>query len=290
MSNLEVDKIREDISKIDKKKDEGLTIPDDIRIFKNLSYGDKGKWNLFDIYCPKDTIKKQKTIVNIHGGGWIYGTKETYLFYCMSLAQRGFTVVNFNYPLAPESPFPAAIESINNMFTWIEKHGEEYFIDLDKLFIVADSAGAQLASHYLAILNSEEFQFLYSFKIPKKINIKAVALNCGIYDIVNAKRDKLLNWYLCNEKNTDKVNTMKYLNGDFPPSFIMTSTKDFLKEKAKPFKDVLEKLGVECVMKVYGDNDKNQLNHVFHVNIKDINAKMCNDDECNFFNSFLVKQ
>lgn len=287
MINESANKIREQIKKIDDRKNEGLTVPEDIKSFKDLSYGDKGKWNLFDIYYPKNTTKKQKTIVSIHGGGWFYGTKETYLYYCMSLAQRGFTVVNFNYPLAPESPFPSSIESINDMFNWIEKNGEEYFIDIDKLFIVGDSAGAQLASQYLAILNSKEFQGLYTFKVPQKIKVKAVGLNCGLYDLVNTEWDEPIHWYLDNEKNLDRVNTMKFLNNNFPPSYIVTGTKDFLKEKAQPFKEALDKLGVKNIMKIYGDDDKNQLGHVFHVNIKDINAKICNDEECDFFNSFL---
>lgn len=58
-------------------------------------------------------------IVSVHGGGWVFGSKEGYQFYCMSLAQLGFTIVNFSYRLAPEFPFPANIEDINSVMSWV---------------------------------------------------------------------------------------------------------------------------------------------------------------------------
>ena len=36
-------------------------------------------------------------IVSFHGGGWVYGDKNVYQFYCMELAKRGFAVVNYSY-------------------------------------------------------------------------------------------------------------------------------------------------------------------------------------------------
>ena len=89
----------------DKKRDKGLQTPLDIERKDNLSYGPYGKSNLLDVYYLKENAGKLPVIVNVHGGGWVYGTKEVYQFYCMSLAQRGFAVVNFNYRLAPARKF-----------------------------------------------------------------------------------------------------------------------------------------------------------------------------------------
>lgn len=60
----------------DDKRDEGLTTPKDIIRFDNISYGSYGDANLLDIYHQKKVTKPQKTIVSIHGGGWVYGSKE----------------------------------------------------------------------------------------------------------------------------------------------------------------------------------------------------------------------
>ena len=53
-----------------------MQTPEDIERKVNISYGKHGKWNLLDVYYPKDTNKPLPTIVNIHGGGYVYGTKE----------------------------------------------------------------------------------------------------------------------------------------------------------------------------------------------------------------------
>ena len=54
-----------------------------------------------DVYRPKLNIKgKLPVIMSVHGGGWVYGDKDVYQWYCMNLAQRGFAVVNYSYRLA----------------------------------------------------------------------------------------------------------------------------------------------------------------------------------------------
>ena len=60
----------------DAKRDAGLTTPDDIQRFDNISYGEDLVWNLLDVYRPKKQDGKLPVIVNIHGGGWVYGDKE----------------------------------------------------------------------------------------------------------------------------------------------------------------------------------------------------------------------
>lgn len=102
--------------------------------------------NSLDVYRPKATNIEEKlpVIVSVHGGGWVYGDKEGYQYYCMSLAQRGFAVVNFSYRLAPESKFPASIIDTNLVFGWILDHAEEYGFDTENIFAVGDSAGAHM--------------------------------------------------------------------------------------------------------------------------------------------------
>ena len=119
----------------DAKRDEGLTTPQDIVRRDNLSYGPYDEWNMLDIYYPQETARPLPTIVSVHGGAWVYGTKEVYQFYCMSLAQRGFTVVNFNYRLAPENKYPTPLFDINQVFCFLKEKGEEYFRNLETAVI-----------------------------------------------------------------------------------------------------------------------------------------------------------
>lgn len=297
---MELSAIVKDIRKnwaiSDAKRDEGLTTPDDIRRFDNISYGPNGIENLLDIYVQKSVEKKQATIVNIHGGGWVYGNKEIYQFYCMSLAQRGFTVVNINYRLAPENRFPIAVEDINMAMTFIEKHGEEYFADKDKLILVGDSAGGQLVSHYSTIVTNPEFAKLFDFVIPN-INIRAVGLNCGAYDgraiALGKVKDDYFKEYIDtvdkepSDELLERVDTIKYMTEKFPPAFVMSAQNDFLLPAAEPMFQHLQSLGVPSVINIYGTKEQEEIAHVFHVNIKLDEAKKCNDNECDFFRRFV---
>ena len=279
----------------DKKRDEKLIVPENMANLYDISYGPHGESNLLDIYKTSDVNQSQATIVNIHGGAWVYGSKEVYQFYCMSLALRGFTVVNINYRLAPENLFPSALEDINSAITFIEKHAGEYCIDKEKLVLVGDSAGAQLASHYAAIFTNPNFAKLYGFTIPN-VKIKAVGLNCGIYDPNTRLQNDLddIFWAYIGQ-NTDikskdfqqKIDVLSNITPDFPPAFVMSSHRDFLLPQAQPMYDLLKSKGIEAVIKIYGAPNRRDIGHVFHVNMNLPEAKLCNDDECNFFRKFI---
>ena len=279
----------------DAKRDEGLTTPEDIRRFDNLSYGPYGTENLLDIYVRKNVDKIQPTIVNIHGGGWVYGNKEIYQYYCMSLAQRGFTVVNINYRLAPENRFPAAVEDINQVMSFLEKHGAEYFVDKNQLILVGDSAGGQLVSHYATVVTNPDFAKLFEFRVPK-ITLKAVGLNCGAYDGRNmalSGKDAVFMEYLgvsdgkVQDQLLERVDTIKYITGDFPPAFVMSAQNDFLLGNVEPMYQHLRSLNIPCEMKIYGTKEQTEIAHVFHVNCRLEEDKRCNDDECEFFRRFV---
>ena len=51
--------------------------------------------------------------------------------------------------------------------------------------------------------------------------------------------------------------------------------------------DLLKSRGVECAIKIYGSPNRRDIGHVFHVNMNLPEAKLCNDDECNFFRKFI---
>lgn len=282
-------------SKGDKKRDKGLQTPANVERKDNLSYGPHGKWNLLDVYFPKGAQGKLPVIVNIHGGGWVYGTKEVYQFYCMSLAQRGFAVVNFNYRLAPASKFPAPLEDLNQVIHWIFEHAAEHPFDLEHIFFVGDSAGAHLSALYTCLCTNPDYARMFTIKQPAGFIPKAVALNCGMYDIRNLAKEnaqginKLLQDFL-GKKHTqddlDKINVCSFVTKDFPPTYLMTADNDFLKPQAPYMKEKLEEFQINHQYKLYGVGNK-EIMHVFHCNIRLPEATLCNDEECNFFTSMV---
>lgn len=272
----------------DEVRDSGLTEPMDVDKRKDLAYGDDPE-QVLDLYFPSGTNGPLPTIVSVHGGGYVYGDKNLYRFYCMSLSQRGFAVVNFSYRLAPKYRFPAQLEDVNAAMQFVCAHANEYFIDPHNIFFVGDSAGAQMASQYLAAVTNPAYAALLGLAIPK-FAVRACALNCGFY-IPDPHKDKmLLKCYLQNpsQVQAEEMDVIANITADFPPSFVMTSNGDFLRERAKPFVDLLTTKGVEAEYHEYSPTDK-ELGHIFHCNMKEPYAKICNDEECAFFAAHVMR-
>jgi len=277
--------------KANRRRHKSLRVPDDIECKFNMSYGQYGKWNLLDVYYPRGTSQPLPTIVNIHGGGYVYGTKEESKYYCMDLARRGFAVVNFSYRLAPKIKFPVAVIETNAVMQWVCANAAEYFIDLNNIFFTGDSAGAQIASQYSAMITNPEYAGLFDIAIPR-FKLRAVALNCGMYDAHQVPKPPLsglIGNYFGKDHwvHGDRIDTLKYVNKDFPPAFIASAVHDFLLSHARPMFEFLQKKGIESVYEVYGSEDQKKIGHVFNLDILSPEAQRCTERECAFFRRYV---
>jgi acetyl esterase len=83
--------------------------------------------------------------VYLHGGGWAYGSIETFDRTCRRIADRsGCAVLSVGYRLAPEHVFPAALDDAETVLSYVRK--ADLGVDVSRLAIGGDSAGAQLAT------------------------------------------------------------------------------------------------------------------------------------------------
>ena len=95
-------------------------------------------------------------LVFIHGGGWVIGDIETHEPFCIDLAiELDLPVVAVDYRLAPENPFPAALEDSLAAVRWIASGPEELGRRPSSLFLAGDSAGGNLAAVISAALRDE---------------------------------------------------------------------------------------------------------------------------------------
>ncbi|QLG90853.1 alpha/beta hydrolase [Pseudomonas yamanorum] len=86
-------------------------------------------------------------ILYMHGGGWVVGGLDSHDFICLELASAlQVLVIAIDYRLAPEHPFPAAYDDCRAVWQAIQLCETPYEIDLQRLVVVGDSAGGNLAA------------------------------------------------------------------------------------------------------------------------------------------------
>ena len=271
----------------DRKRDKAIPLPEGVTQCRNISYSSHGKWGLLDVYYPDGVAEPLPTIVSIHGGGYVYGTKEIYRRYGMDMARRGFAFVNFNYRLAPKWHFPTPLWDTNSVMEWICHNCQRYHLDPRRIILVGDSAGAQLASQYAALATNPAYAAAFHITVPG-IKIRALGLNCGMYDVpamCAGKRSGIARDYLGRDLFPDdpRLDVLGHISMDYPPAYITTACHDFLRANAEPMYELLQSKGIKTAWKCYGTEEDKTIGHVFHVNIALEEARLCNDDAAAFF-------
>ena len=83
----------------------------------------------------------------MHGGGCVIGDLETHDIYCRALCHdTRATVLALDYRLAPEHPFPAAVEDTVAALTWLSHAAASLGLGAERIAIAGDSAGGGLAA------------------------------------------------------------------------------------------------------------------------------------------------
>ena len=276
-------------------KNKGLTTPPDIRRFDDIQYGPDKKWNVLDVYRPKDLEGDLPVLIDVHGGGWVYGDKELYQYYCMEMAQHGFAVVNFTYGLAPKRTFPAGMVDTDNVVKFVFANAKKYGFDTSKIFFAGDSAGANMAAIYAAICTNPEYAKNFPFTPPEGFVPTAMLLNCGVYDMEQMMKSPIGKMWdslfkdILGHKPTEEdiriLSPLKFVTAKFPPCYIMTANGDFLRGQPKHLMRKLDSFDIPCKTKLYGEG-KEILMHVFHLDLRKDIAHRCNTEEANFLKTF----
>ena len=183
---------------------------------------------------------KYPVVFNIHGGGWITGDKRFRRGVALQFADSGNAVININYALTPQYTYKDEVQNLFSALKWVKDNAEKYKLDLDKMVITGDSAGAHLSAVTLVTLYDTDWQQKFGVA-PVEIEFKGALLFCGPYDFNEfwmrfPVLDTMLKGIAGVRRKRDIKNSpyVKYLNPipaitkRFPKSLVVMGMKDFV--------------------------------------------------------------
>lgn len=185
-----------------------------------------------DIYLPPKTNQPSPVIINIHGGGWNHGVKESQGGFS-AFFKAGFAVANIEYRLTGQATAPAAIEDTRCALIYLIKNATALHIDVNKIIIMGGSAGGHLALMGGLLGHNH----LFDTHCPGVENIKVAAIidKYGITDVwdwaygKNITSKSATNWM--GDKAKDEtfarsVSPIHYITKNSPPIFIVHGDAD----------------------------------------------------------------
>ena len=257
--------------KMDDERIAKLTPTPGIAEICDLAYiADGHRGHLLDIYYPEGTKGKLPVIIDIHGGGFMYGYKELNRMYNLYLSSLGFTVVSLSYRLSPEVRFTAQVQDIAAAFRWIAKNGWDYPCDMENIFVTGDSAGGLFAVLLPLLEKSPVLREIYGTE-ASGLKIRAVGTVSGALSMKSSGLARLLAapvfgpgykqnpGYRCLDMRT--IPDLERL----PPCYLVTSRQDFVKSHSVEFAEILEERGVPHELRVWPKVQGKRLDHVFSV-------------------------
>lgn len=212
-------------------------------------------------YLP-DRAAGAPLLVFFHGGGFVVGDLDTHDAACRLLCRRaGVHVLSVDYRLAPEWPFPAAVEDALASFSWAAAHATGLGADPSRVAIGGDSAGGNLSAVVSQELTSQGrpapvLQLLIYPPADRTIVRPSHALFPHGFLV---SRDEM-EWFHATYLGREVVHPADprispLCNPDLsglPPAILYTAGFDPLRDEAEAYADAMREAGVEVTSRRFG--------------------------------------
>lgn len=207
-------------------------------LITNVSYTDEYPNSFLDLQYPDgERDANRPTLIYLHGGGYMYGSKASGDPLAASestaliddICAAGYNIVNIDYALVPDYLFPTPLKQVNLAFSYLEEHSEEYALNMNNLVIMGSSAGAIMTSQLGSIITNAEYADLLDLSPSlSKAQVKALVIDDAPLDYASFPlATKLIIGNYLNgtiypsEHELQQYNNITSLTSDYIPSVLL---------------------------------------------------------------------
>ncbi|MHB1104976.1 MAG: alpha/beta hydrolase fold domain-containing protein [Lutibacter sp.] len=194
----------------------------------DVVYTTAGEWNgRMDLYTNPKSTAPTPVIINIHGGGWNHGVKESQTGYG-SFFKNGYAVANVEYRLVDVAKAPGAIEDVRCALIYLYTHAKALNIDTNKIVVMGGSSGGHLA--LMAGLLTNDKRFDTNCNYDGEIKVAAIIDKYGVTDLEPLNAWKSAKNWLGDQYNDQafvkSVSPLYYVSKNSPPIYIVHGNSD----------------------------------------------------------------
>jgi acetyl esterase/lipase len=222
------------------------------------------------------------TVVWVHGGAFVSGSKGDVANYLRVLAGRGFTTVGVDYSIAPGSRYPRPVKQVAAALAHLVDHADRLGVDPDRIVLAGDSAGAQIAAQVALLVSDTAYAKDVGIDVDVPAGaLKGLVLFCGAYDFRLAQGStRLGSWlidtaiwsYLGSSRRHDERTTRQgsvpvHVTSAFPPSFVSAGNDDPLLQHTLALVEALKQHGVAHDTLLFADDHAPRLGHEYQFDL-----------------------
>lgn len=207
--------------------------------------------------CPRDSAE-HASILYLHGGGYLFGSPRSYRAFASHLAKRAVMPVLLpDYRLAPENPFPAAVDDALASYRWLLRQHDG---DASRIVVAGDSAGGGLSLSLMHALIAEGVALPaavmalspYTDLAATGESLEENSRRCAMFTADGIRRAARL--YLAGAEAELPLASPLYGDFDgFPPLWIALSDTEVLRDDGLRVADKADRAGVTVQLQVWRD-------------------------------------
>jgi acetyl esterase/lipase len=259
--------------------------PVDVVVWPDEPYGEHAD-EVADVYVPARSGTagtRLPTVVWMHGGGFVGGSKEELAGWFRLVADAGFCVVAPRYTLAPKGRHPTPVRQVMSLLAHLQRDPDRLHVDADRLVLAGDSAGAGIAAQAALVVTEPDYSRLVGVASTIDASqLRATVLCCGLYDVTSlddptspfAPFVDAIMWAYAGRRRWREdaafVSTLSlpgHVTAAFPPSFVTVGNADPLAPQTEVFADSLAAAGVVLEALRYPAEHQPPLEHEYQFDL-----------------------